>query len=131
PTLWGECVARWRDMQRPLLRAAGPGEAPDPETEWLIYQALAGVWPLHFDANDNGRLAELRQRFATYLEKAMREAKLGSSWTDVNADFERAVQDYAANLLRPANRSFREDFDRTMQAFMRAGAINGLSQVVL
>jgi (1->4)-alpha-D-glucan 1-alpha-D-glucosylmutase len=131
PSLWAEAVSRWRTLQKPLLRSVKGGIAPEPETEWLIFQALAGVWPLDFAPGDEALLEHLRGRFATYLEKAMREAKTATSWTDVSEDYERAVQEYAANLFEPGNGAFREDFDRTLRAFCRAGALNSLSQSVL
>jgi (1->4)-alpha-D-glucan 1-alpha-D-glucosylmutase len=128
PTVWAEGVARWRAMQAPFVEALPSGPAPDPESEWLLYQALAGAWPLGFSPDDREALG---RRFAAYLEKAMREAETATSWDDVNADYERAVQAYAANLLAPGNVVFREDFARTLAPFARAGALNSLAQTAL
>ncbi|HEV7276264.1 MAG TPA: malto-oligosyltrehalose synthase [Devosiaceae bacterium] len=128
PELWGESVARWRAMQAPLRRELERGLVPDAETEWMVFQALAGVWPLR---PDSASLEDLRERFAGYLEKAMREAKTGTDWTDVNEGYERAVQDYASNLLAPGKGAFLDDFTRTLRPFCRAGALNSLTQTVL
>src|SRR5690606_33480957 len=128
PGRWGEGVTRWRALQRLRVLDLGQGPVPDPETEWMIYQALAGVWPLR---REGDFLSDLRQRFAGYLEKAMREAKTGTDWTDVNDDYEQAVQAYASHLLASGNAGFQEDFTRTLQPYCRAGALNSLAQTVL
>ena len=36
------------------------------------------------------------------MTKALREAKLHTSWINVNAPYERAVDDFIARLLQPA-----------------------------
>src|SRR5690606_4782407 len=66
---WCGTVERWRELRRGSIRTVGGQPAPEPEVEWLIYQALAGVWPE--EPTDSPRL---RERFAEYLQKALREA---------------------------------------------------------
>jgi (1->4)-alpha-D-glucan 1-alpha-D-glucosylmutase len=131
PRAFADGVARWRTMQAALVQRLEAGLAPEPETEWLIYQALAGAWPLGGAADEPDFLAGFRTRFAAYLEKAMREAKTATSWSDVNPDYEQAVQAYAANLLAPDNTAFRADFVETLAPVFRAGALNSLTQLTL
>ncbi len=50
---------------------------------YLVLQTLVGAWPL------------TRERLDAYLEKALREGKLRSSWLDPDERYERAVQDFA------------------------------------
>ena len=48
-----EMPEEWRDARRGVERACSPSTAreidgarvPEPEFEWLFYQALAGAWP--------------------------------------------------------------------------------------
>src|SRR5207244_7356010 len=54
------------------------------QEEYVVYQTLVGAWPLE------------RARLNAYLEKALREAKVNSSWVDPNVEHERAVQEFAA-----------------------------------
>ncbi|MEJ8574223.1 malto-oligosyltrehalose synthase [Microbaculum marinum] len=130
PGQWAEAVARWRARHAPLVTKLPVGPAPEPDTEWLVYQALAGVWPADIDARE-GWLDDLRDRFAGYLEKALREAKLRTNWTDVDAGYEGAVQAYAAALLNGDNAEFLEDFAMGIRPFVAAGAVNSLAQTVI
>jgi (1->4)-alpha-D-glucan 1-alpha-D-glucosylmutase len=83
PAAWERQVCDWRE------RAVSPGGV-DPDTEYLIWQTLAGAWPI------GGK------RLASYLEKAMREAKTRTSWSRPDPDYEAAVQGLAAAILEDA-----------------------------
>jgi len=75
PAAWAAEVTAWH------ARASGlPGaRPPDPPTEYLMWQTLVGAWPIDDD------------RLTTYLRKAMREAKLTTSWTDPDSGYESAA----------------------------------------
>ncbi|HSN57019.1 MAG TPA: hypothetical protein VLT32_20275, partial [Candidatus Sulfomarinibacteraceae bacterium] len=60
---------------------------PDPATAALIWQTLVGAWPIG------------PERLLAYLEKAVREAKVHTSWTRVDAAWEEAVRDFAVAVL--------------------------------
>ena len=83
PEDWAAQVAGWHDR---AVELSG-GAMPEPDTEYLLWQTLAGAWPL-----DTGRLAG-------YLRKAMREAKTATSWTDPDEDYEAAVLRLADRVL--------------------------------
>jgi (1->4)-alpha-D-glucan 1-alpha-D-glucosylmutase len=70
PERWWELAERW------TARLAGPVEPGD---ALLLWQTMVGAWPL----------PEARCR--AYMEKALREAKLRSSWVEPDAAYERAV----------------------------------------
>src|SRR5262249_59177302 len=46
PAAWAAEVARWRRANRAHRRLLRGRLAPDPNTEYLLYQTLVGVWPL-------------------------------------------------------------------------------------
>lgn len=131
PRIWAAAVARWRHRHRDSVVELRAGPAPDSNTEWLLYQALLGIWSLDLQPDDRDGLAGLRRRFAAYLEKALREAKSRTDWTSPDGPYEQAVQDYAARLLSPDNAEFLADFAETTEHFVRAGALNALSQSLL
>src|ERR1019366_1296964 len=64
PAEWRSHVLRWREINASLRE----GDAPNAGEEYLLYQTLIGAWPI-----DRGRLA-------SYMRKALREAKLTTSW---------------------------------------------------
>ncbi|WP_455810639.1 malto-oligosyltrehalose synthase [Pseudomonas graminis] len=131
PAHWAACVARWCEMNRACVVTLEDGRAPKPSVEWMLYQALAGVWPATLQPRDNAGLAALEERFLAYVQKALREAKQRTNWTAVNDDYEKAVLDYARNLLSPANQDFLRDFTASLQPFIQAGLVNSLTQTVV
>ena len=83
PQEWEREVTGWRDRAAALCG----GPAAEPDTEYLMWQTLAGAWPIE------------RDRLAGYLTKVMREAKTRTSWTDPDEGYESAVLGYADAVL--------------------------------
>ena len=131
PDIWSKAVERWHEINAGHVRTLSDGPAPEPALEWALYQALAGCWPEELEISDRDGLAALSERFAAYVEKTIREAKLRSDWSDVNEDYESAVKDFAAALLSPDNAGFLSDFSRTLAPIRLAGLYNSLSQTVV
>jgi (1->4)-alpha-D-glucan 1-alpha-D-glucosylmutase len=131
PDLWAEAVDRWRRINGQAVRALDDGLAPEPAVEWMLYQALAGVWPNDLHTEDAARLKALETRFLGYVEKALREAKLRTNWGDPNETYEKAVLEYARTLLSPDNQAFLTDFTDTLRPFIRAGLVNGITQTII
>jgi malto-oligosyltrehalose synthase len=83
PQAWAAEVARWHE--RALAQTSGA--APEPDTEYLMWQTLAGAWPVD------------SERLTGYLRKAMREAKTRTSWTDPDPEYESMVLTFAEAVL--------------------------------
>lgn len=130
PGRWSRDVSRWRDANRGLIREIGGKPAPEPELEWMIYQALMAAWPERLDADDGQGIAALRGRFLEFLTKAVREAKLRTTWTEIDEQYEGAVQAYAEGLLQPGS-AFLSDFLRATETFRAVGRQNALSQLLV
>ena len=79
----------------PASRPSQDGElAPDANEELLVYQTLVGTFP------DDGRVTDdYRARIGSYLDKALKEAKVHSSWTNPDEAYEQAMRDFADALL--------------------------------
>ena len=131
PEQWGENLARWRQMNQTHVRFLNDGTAPNAADTWMIYQALAGVWPATLSPDDRDGLQTLETRFLGFIEKALREAKQRTDWIDSNESYENVVMDYVRHLLSPDNTLFLHDFSETLQPFVRAGLMNSLSQTVI
>ncbi|WP_267553086.1 malto-oligosyltrehalose synthase [Rhizobium rhizogenes] len=128
PEIWTAGVERWRAMNAGFRSELADGAAPGPNVEWMLYQALAGIWPKH-DGHVGG--GDLGDRFKAYALKAMREAKLRTDWMDENPVYEKAVQNYAQQLLSPENAKFLGDFEQTLRPFIEIGYLNSLSQLLI
>ncbi|EPT0778019.1 malto-oligosyltrehalose synthase [Enterobacter hormaechei] len=131
PDLWSENLARWRQMNQTHVRFLNDGTAPNAADTWMIFQALAGVWPATLSPDDRDALKSLEARFLGFIEKALREAKQRTDWIDSNEGYESVVLDYVRHLLSPDNTLFLHDFSAALQPFIRAGLMNSLSQTVI
>jgi (1->4)-alpha-D-glucan 1-alpha-D-glucosylmutase len=131
PQVWTKAVARWRDMNKASIVVLDDGPAPEPEVEWMLYQALAGAWPTELHLQGVKALNALEERFTAYVVKALREAKLRTNWGDNNEAYEHAVCAYARHLLSADNHAFLADFADTLRPFARAGLVNGLTQTII
>jgi (1->4)-alpha-D-glucan 1-alpha-D-glucosylmutase len=128
PEAWARAVERWRELNRAHRVEVGGVEAPDGDEEYLLYQTLAGAWPV------GGLRAEpgFVERIQAYLEKAQREAKRHTSWVSPDEAWEQAVRGFVAAALDPARSgAFLADFARFHPRIERAGWWNGLAQVLL
>ena len=106
-------VRRWLSVSRSLTS----GGAPTPVEQYFIFQTLLGAWPIS------------AERFAGYLEKAMREAKQHTNWIEPDARHEAAVQRFAAQLL--THREFLRDFEPFQRRVAEAGDAAALGQLLL
>jgi (1->4)-alpha-D-glucan 1-alpha-D-glucosylmutase len=76
--------------------------------------------------------SEFVERIQAYMVKAIREAKVNTSWLNPNTNYDEAVRAFVAAILEdtPGNR-FLADF-RSVQALVAHwGAFNSLSQTLL
>ncbi len=128
PDVWRLGVECWRDMNRSHLTELPAGLTPDANVEWMLYQALAGIWPEEFR---DGAAANLTDRFVAYAEKAVREAKLVTDWNAPHEQYEAAIKSYVAALTASSNLTFHEDFAETLRRVMAAGYLNSLSQTLI
>lgn len=118
-------------MNQTQVRFLNDGTAPNAADTWMIFQALAGVWPATLSPDDRDGLKSLEERFLGFIEKALREAKQRTDWIDSNEGYESVVLDYVRHLLSPDNTLFLRDFSAALQPFIRAGLMNSLSQTVI
>jgi len=128
PSRWVAGVSRWRELNRSAIADLPDGIAPESNIEWMLYQALAGVW---MEGGADAQPTNLRERFVGYVKKAVREAKLRTGWQEPNEDYEKAAVAYADRLVSPENEVFLDDFNRTIAPFIDAGFINSLSQTLI
>ena len=97
---WVQTVRRWQELNAPLLRSLRDTPVPSPNEAYLLYQTLVGTWPGGFA--DDAAQELYAERITAYLQKALREAKLNTSWASPAADYENAVLDFVRDLLNPA-----------------------------
>jgi (1->4)-alpha-D-glucan 1-alpha-D-glucosylmutase len=107
---WRDAVLRWRELAAEL-------DPPDDHAQYLLFQTLVGAWPIELE------------RLEAYLEKALREAKLRTSWVDQDHAYEKKVKRHAGALL--AHRPFLEQFEPFAARVAAEGRRAALGQVLL
>jgi (1->4)-alpha-D-glucan 1-alpha-D-glucosylmutase len=131
PQWWAQQVGRFTTLAAQLGRAPGKG-GPDAGDALMLWQMLVAAWPLSLRVDERAGLADYATRLADWQTKALREAKLHSTWTEPNAAYEaaaRALLDTA--LIDAAGLALREALHAAAEALGANGAINGLAQATL
>ena len=132
PEEWGRNLSAWARINT-ANRAVIEGErAPDRNDEYLFYQTLLGVWPPGADPATVGRDKLLLKRLHTYMLKAVREAKVHTSWMTQNPAYETAVSRFIdRSLTGPTADRFLSAFHPFQARVAHLGMVNALSQLIL
>lgn len=130
PDLWKESLAEWREVNAGHKTDLDGELAPDHNEEYLLYQTLLGTWPLH--RPDQDEYQTYVGRIQDYMTKAIKEAKVNTSWIQPYEDWDNAVRKFAARILdRENNRAFLDTFEVLAERTAQLGAMNSLAQTLL
>jgi (1->4)-alpha-D-glucan 1-alpha-D-glucosylmutase len=134
PDAWRKAVVEWmRINSRNRTRVQGAW-VPDRNDEYLFYQALLGTWPAEAASTPVPEHAseDLVGRLASYMTKAVREAKVHTSWIHENEEYGHAVERFVNRTLtgRTAAR-FLPSFVPFQRRVAHTGMVNSLAQLVL
>lgn len=133
PQLWRSSLQRWRVINRRWKRNLDDTAAPDGNEEYLFYQTLLGSWPIDAAGHAEATVGpEYIERIRAYMAKALKEAKVNTSWIQPNEPWDSAMDEFATQVLNssPKNK-FLPSFLPVAEEIARLGAINSLSQVAL
>ncbi len=134
PSKWRRAIRRWRDINSHRNTIIDGEVVPDANVEYLLYQTLIGVWPFEppFELMDAADHDVFVMRMQEYIIKAMREAKVHTSWISPNENYERATRDFIEAILKPGNANrFLKLFAEFHAPIARCGIYNSLSQTLL
>lgn len=130
PDIWGKQIKRWSRLNRSKKRKVDGVLAPSKNDEYALYQILIGAWPLEDYRRDGHN--SFTERIVNYMVKAVKEAKVHSSWINPNSEYEDAVIGFIQKLFENEQGSrFFEDFVPFQKQVARLGINNSLSQVLL
>jgi (1->4)-alpha-D-glucan 1-alpha-D-glucosylmutase len=114
-----EAPGQWRSFLRRWSRANASLKTegkPDRNTEYFIYQTMISVWPIE------------RDRLTAYMEKAAREAKQQTSWTQQNKEFEDALRIFIERLY--GSNDFMASVGEFVSRIITPGRVNSLAQTL-
>lgn len=124
-----EQIGLWHALARPLR---DDDQMPSAGDELFLYQALLGSWPLDLRPDDPQALEAFAQRISQWQRKALREAKLQSSWSAPNDVYEQATERFTQRLLlSPEGDLLRTALAKVVRTIAVPGALNGLAQTLL
>jgi (1->4)-alpha-D-glucan 1-alpha-D-glucosylmutase len=126
---WADAFMRWQWVNREFIRDVDGERVPDPNEEYLLYQTLVGTWPVEPMSVDE--LKQYESRIVHYLEKALREAKVHTSWMNPSDAYESAAFDFVRDLLGPPGEAFRVDLTAFVSTIADSGFVNSLAQTLL
>lgn len=130
PDEWKARVTRWVKLNaKHRLRQEGE-EIPDANDEYLLYQTLLGAWPLG-DLSPDER-DDFCSRIQQYMEKAIHEAKVHTSWINPNQEYDDGVRRFVQAILDSSRlNKFLDDFLPFKERIAGAGLFNSLAQTLL
>jgi len=130
PREWQRHLRCWMDMNRREKRLVNGTPAPSANDEYLLYQTLVGSWPYGLSEDDG--LADYAERIQGYMLKAIREAKVHTSWINPDPAYEEAVDHFVGILLGSRqDNPFLADFMPFQAQIARCGMFGSLSQTLL
>ena len=128
--VWRLALRRWRHFNRRHRGVIDGEPAPSRNDEYLFYQTLIGAWPL--EPMGQASLDAFRARIQAYMQKAAREAKVDTSWVNVDTAYEAALAQFidgALGALEP--NPFIADFVPLQARVALAGCVNSLAQTAI
>jgi (1->4)-alpha-D-glucan 1-alpha-D-glucosylmutase len=135
---WRRTVARCMRINTSHRTRVDGEPAPDRNDEYRFYQVLLGTWPAEalgdiaagqvLAAPDSAYVDRLRG----YMLKAIKEAKVHTSWVNENFAYEQAVVRFVERTLEgPTAGRFREALLPLLGRVAHLGMIYSLSQVAI
>ena len=109
PDRWAAAIRRWSAM----AARHRTGDWPDRNAEYLLYQTLVGAWPLTVE------------RLAAYMEKATREAKVHTSWTEPDPGYDAAVRRFVEGVF--ADEALLAEIEAFVAPLVAPGRVNALA----
>jgi (1->4)-alpha-D-glucan 1-alpha-D-glucosylmutase len=129
PDEWEREAAKWMRINRTHRSIVDGEPAPDRIDEYRLYQVLVGTWLPGGELPEDPVSPEYVGRIKEYMLKAVREAKVHTSWLTPNPAYEDGLTKFIDGVLTESKfLSAFVPFQRRMAAF---GVTNSLAQVVL
>ncbi len=125
PDEWIKAVKNWRQTNASFVKKVNDKPAPSINDEYFIYQSLIGAFPEDAKVTD-----AFIERTHAFLEKALREAKVETTYNEPNADYEGACKDFITALLTESH-TFLQSFVSFLEKVIEVSTLYSLAQTVI
>lgn len=130
PDEWQKTVNKLSQINRSKKTKHKKSFMPSKNDEYLFYQTLLAIWPYTDVSPEEKEL--IVNRLENYMLKAIREAKVHTSWVNINETYEEAICSFIRKVvISNETHIFWKEFLPFHRKIAQAGFINSLSQQVL
>lgn len=134
PDAWAETASTWGRLLSPAAAEADPDRQPDRNDEYALLQLVVGTCPIALlgDERDAAELATFAERIKGAMTKALREAKVHTTWADPNETYEAATLAFIDRMLTgERSAAFWSAALPFLRRVAKLGAENSVVQTVL
>jgi (1->4)-alpha-D-glucan 1-alpha-D-glucosylmutase len=124
PKEWRTQVDRWHKINQNKKQFVRGQSIPSLNDEYFFYQTLIGAFP--FEPTEYPEFIERMQQYAV---KAVREAKVHTTWLRPNSEYEDSYTAFIKSVLEDSE--FLQAFEPFQRRVSTYGIFNSLSQVLL
>jgi (1->4)-alpha-D-glucan 1-alpha-D-glucosylmutase len=128
PQEWRDHLLRWAEVNVGAKTVVNGRPAPDRADEYLYYQNLLGMLPPRQE-KVNG---EIVTRMKAFMNKALKEAKVHTSWINPSNDYDAAMEKFVDHTLcGESSSAFLSSFVPFAERIAAYGAWSSISQIAL
>lgn len=128
PEEWNSKLTEWSATNESAKTDVNGNLSPDRADEYLYYQNLLGMWPPHQTTIDD----EIVSRMEVFMNKALKEAKVHTSWINPSNDYDAAVEKFVEQTLRgPSSATFLASFIPFAERVATLAAWGSVSQIAV
>jgi len=128
PDEWRAHLLQWAHGNESAKSLVNGQPAPDRADEYLYYQNLLGMWPAKQTQVDGDLVARMK----AFMNKALKEAKVHTSWINPSNEYDAAVEKFVEQTLQGAcAESFLPSFLPFAEKLAALAAWESVSQIAL
>lgn len=116
---------QWLSLVQEWSKNSAADEKPDLNDIYFIYQTLVGSHPMPGIAEK-----DYQERVDAYLQKALREAKRHTGWSEPAMDYEEAAQQFSKQFIS-ADGPYTASFEAFFKKVADYGILNSLAQAAI
>lgn len=125
PSVWMEHVRQWLAMNERFRVVREGKTVPEINDEYFIYQSILGGFPEDFKITE-----EWKKRVQAYINKALREGKVNTNWSEPDEDYEQACEAFIDKILDESH-TFLPSFVPFVQMVCEHAMVYSLTQVLI
>lgn len=128
PEEWRSNLLQWSRVNEGAKTMVNGHPAPDRGDEYLYYQTLLGMLPPRQKVPDDNTV----KRMKAFMDKALKEAKVHTSWINPSNEYDAAVEKFVEQTLRGLSSSeFLGSFVPFAERIATLAAWGSVSQIAL